>query len=489
MLNASPNPIARAHELFHKGDFDGAIRACRTLLKTRPNHPDVLHRLALAEAQKGEHGAAVRDIKKAIGLRPNSAVFLVDLGQILVAAQRYDEAESAYDRALAADPDFAFTHGVRAELFLITGEFEKAKAAVEQGLAGRSTDLRVALAFAKLAPRLEAEHRAIELLEAQLARTGHSTGARMTLLFHLADQHDRLGEHDRAFELYRQANDLSQMRFFPEHHHAAIDRMIDAWNSEWLSTAPRSGQRGDLALFIVGMPRSGTSLVEQILACHPKVRGAGELTAMPKICAALGGTDPMVQVPMLLEPATVTKAALERQARGYLGTLHALGHGASRVTDKLPINFLHLGLIQLMLPGARVIHCTRDPLDSCLSCYFQHFFSAFPWAYKLGWLGAYYREYERLMEHWRRVLTDLPILDVPYESLVNDQEGWSRRIVEFAGLEWDDACLRFHESPRVTATLSNEQVRRPMYQSSVGRHRHYDRHLAPLRQALGLSEE
>jgi hypothetical protein len=307
----------------------------------------------------------------------------------------------------------------------------------------------------------------------------------MSVCFRLADQYDRLGEYDRAFELYDRANRLFPGRFDPSLHGQAVDRMIASWTPERVGTLPESGVRDELPVFIVGMPRTGTSLVEQILACHPRVHGAGELQIIPAACGQLAPSKGLHE-PMIDDPGVLTRPALERHARLQLGMLRKLGGRADRVTDKLPTNFLHLGLISRLHPRARVIHCVRDPLDTCLSCYFQWFRSGLPWAYRPEWLGSYYRTYRRLMGHWKRALPELPILDVVYEDLVEDQEAWTRRIVEFVGLEWDDHCLRFHESRRISSTLSNEQVRRPMYRSSIGRHRHYADHLDPFRRALGM---
>ncbi len=494
----NPDPATQGNLLLQRGDFTGAARAYRQALKQRPNQPDILHRLAISQAQLGDYDDAARDLERALRLRPKSAQLLTDLAQIHIAAQRYDDAERAYQRAEAADPSFTFVHGAEAELYQLTGEFDKAARAVETGLRKNPGDLRLALAYAKLAPRLSddgsSHRRAIELLEPHLRSLPQNPAtneARMNILFRLADQHDRLGEHDRAFERYVQANACSPRRFDPQKHAQAIDRMIEGWTPEALAGATRSERRDELPLLIVGMPRSGTSLVEQILACHREVHGGGELPHLPRICVALGGgpndaTAGRGQEPMLATPARLTRAELERHQRAYLAELRKLAPKASRVTDKLPNNFMNLGLISLLLPGVRVIHCTRDPLDTCCSCFFQHFLAPFPWSYRLDWLGAYHAQYRRIMRHWTGLLTDLPMLEVPYEELTAAPESWIPRIVEFAGLEWDDACLRFHESRRVTATLSNEQVRRPMYRSSVGRHRNYDAHLGPLRDALGI---
>ena len=231
-----------------------------------------------------------------------------------------------------------------------------------------------------------------------------------------------------------------------------------------------------------GMPRSGTTLIEQIMASHPQVHGAGELNLIHRMASEfpslLGSATPY---PQCIAQATAQK--LERIAQTYLGELQKRGGKASRVTDKAPINFLHLGLIDLLFPGARVIHCARDPLDTCLSCYFQPFSGEYSFTYDLGHLGAYYRLYENLMVHWRQILR-VPVFEVRYEELVADQERMIRALIEFCGLPWDDRCLKFYETERTVATASFDQVRKPIYAGSVGRWRRYEAYLEPLISAL-----
>jgi len=229
------------------------------------------------------------------------------------------------------------------------------------------------------------------------------------------------------------------------------------------------------------MPRSGTTLVEQVLASHPAVHGGGELTTLADIVREQAGLRSCTYPRVLadLEAAEVSALGAE-----YVRRLRALAPGALRVTDKMPGNFRFLGLIRLALPGARIIHCRRNPVDTCLSCYQQNFHEGHAFTNDLTDLGRYYRAYARLMEQWRRIFPG-QFLEVDYEGLVTDFERESRRMLEFAGLPWDDACLRFHQTPRSVDTASRWQVRQPLYRRSVERRRNYERHLGPLREALG----
>jgi hypothetical protein len=237
------------------------------------------------------------------------------------------------------------------------------------------------------------------------------------------------------------------------------------------------------------MPRSGTSLVEQIIDSHPQAFGAGELGTMGNISARV-----QAQLRTIIPYPDCIKYAkpqpLNSLGQIYLDYINGLTTTINpiRITDKMPGNFQHLGLISLLFPNARIIHTRRNPLDTCLSIYFQNFAGYHGYSYDLGNLGFYYREYERLMAHWHQVV-DIPILDVQYEELIDDQEAITRQIIEFCGLEWDDASLRFHENTRLVNTASNQQVRQPLYRGSVARYKRYDAHLGPLKEALGLTED
>jgi hypothetical protein len=243
-----------------------------------------------------------------------------------------------------------------------------------------------------------------------------------------------------------------------------------------------SGSPSERPVFVVGMPRSGTSLVEQILAAHPQVHGAGEIGLLPALAARLRGPSGAGF------PACVSELGapdLQRLAQAYLGGLKPLGAGKARITDKTVGAFELLGLAHLILPNARIIHCRRDPRDVCVSCFSTRFSGGHDYAYDLAELGRYWRSYDRLMAHWRAVLPPGRIFEVQYEALVEDLEGWARRLIAHLGLEWDDACLRFHDSAREVRTASFAQVRRPIYKGSVGRWRRFEAHLGPLIEALG----
>jgi Sulfotransferase family len=299
---------------------------------------------------------------------------------------------------------------------------------------------------------------------------------------------DRAGSTDEAFEQFKQGNALrrsllqqSGAAFDAAAHSRRIDRTIFFFSPDFLQRNQEFGLPTDVPVFIVGMPRSGSTLVEQILSQHSQVHGAGELKDVHRLVAnlpaRLGST---AEYPECLAELDATTA--RELAEAHLQRLTRRSGAAARVTDKMLDNFLHLGLLATLFPRARVIHCRRDPRDVCLSCYFNYF-NGLPFTWDLDDLGRYYRDYERLMAHWGAVLA-LPILDVAYEDLVADLESQCRRLVDFCGLAWEEQCLRYNENRRVVQTMSKLQVRQPIYTSSVGRWRHYAAQLEPLLQAL-----
>jgi hypothetical protein len=263
-----------------------------------------------------------------------------------------------------------------------------------------------------------------------------------------------------------------------------VDAAIARFTPAAIASLQSQGNDSERPLFVVGMPRSGTTLVEQILASHESVHGAGELTFWQAAASTLQVAERTAD----RRPADGPGAAerLADIARDYLDHVRSLGGTAARVIDKMPANFLHLGLIHSAFPRARIIHLRRDPRDTCLSIYFQHFAAIHPYATDLADLAHYYGEYARLMAHWRRVLPAETLLEVPYEQLIADQEHWSRRIVAFVGLPWNPSCLEFHATPRVVITMSKWQVRQKIHSASAGRWRHYEPFLGPLRDLMNL---
>jgi hypothetical protein len=340
--------------------------------------------------------------------------------------------------------------------------------------------------LARLDRCTSAEDGRLQELEQALARPDRSEDERVYLHFALGRMYEDLADYERAFTHFSAGNRIenSRLGYRPEAYREQVDALIETFSADFLASMTAAGAASDTPLFIVGLPRSGTTLVEQILASHPEVYGAGELSWFTKaehdLAGFIGSGHPYPRC-----VAQLDKAGIDVLAKKYLDYLDTLsGHGGYRhITDKMPSNYERLGLIALLFPQARIIHCRRDPLDNAISQYCLLFQGDMGYSRDLYNLGTHYADYRRLMEHWHACLPGR-ILDVQYETLVVDHEGEIRRLLDFAGLAWDPACLNFFDAKRAVRTSSDFQVRKPIYATSVGRWKHYEKYLEPLQRGL-----
>jgi len=425
-------------------------------------------------------------ISEAIKLAPGEAAFRIIYANILAARGDFDDALNEAETAVGLAPDMGRATALKIHLLTMLTRYDEAAALLESALARWPDDVDVGLAFADLAGRLGRESEAAARLELHLPVTQSDPGQRADVLFRLASLYDRTGEADRAFAAAREANALRNKPWDPDTFDRSIANISSRWSREFIQSAPRATNDSKRVVLIVGMPRSGTSLVEQIIDCHPKAAGAGELPALLEMAYASYNRPGEQVLPFESDTSMLTAGEIDRIGREYMAGIAAISNDARIVTDKLPQNTAVLGLAQLALPDAHVIYCRRDPRDVCLSCYFTDFRVGNLFAWNLEHLGRYHLGQDRLMAHWQQVL-DLPILSVDYERMVTHTEDVARGIIDFIGLDWDDRCLRFHESARVVRTASSMQVRRPVYRTSVGRHERYRRHLGGLYATLGLN--
>ncbi len=462
---------------------DGFARA----LAGDPNYAPAHNNLANLRREAGDHRAAAEGYRRALALAPDYADAHYNLSVALTALGELDAAEASCRAALALQPDRAEAHNNLGTILKFQGRLEAAKTAYRRAL-----DLKPDSVAARdnLAEFEGADADTIDTLSALEADDSLPAGDAIRVRFGLARHHADTGDHARAFRYYRIGNEMrarQAARHGRTFDRAAVDALADRsialFTPAFFAARGEWGAPSERPVFIVGMPRSGTSLVEQILASHHAVFGAGELDAIGATVDRLSAeADADAAYPDTV--AGLDAAACRRLGAGYLERLATLDADAARVTDKMPVNFRHLGLIALLLPGARIVHCRRNPLDVCLSCYVQNFTQGSEFSNDLGDIAVTYRAYRRLIDHWRRVLP-VPMLDVRYEELVADQAAVSRRIVDFVGLEWDPACLEFHANRRAVRTSSALQVRRPIYRSSIERWRVYEDQLRPLIEALG----
>jgi len=424
--------------------------------------------------------AAAESFRRALALRARYPQALLGLAAVLRVLGHASEAEASVRSALSVEPNNVEAHTMLAELRADRGRFGEAQQLFERA---RVLDPSFPVAYCGIAAhrRMTRDDTAwLQAVQALLAKPlplGHA----ISLRYALGKYFDDVGRYDEAFSNYREANELSK-RYGASYNRAKLTqrlaRMIAGVDAAFLRQCRGLACASELPVFIIGMPRSGTSLTEQILASHPSVFGAGEVRFWDSAFVALE------KAGLSSERAA---SLIPQMARDYLGRLAPSAGGALRVIDKMPANFLYAGLIHAAFPRARIIHMRRHPLDTCLSIYFQNFFNMARYGNDFDDLAHYYGEYVRITNHWRSLLPATALLEVPYEGLIADQEGWSRRMVEFIGLPWNPQCLDFHETERVVITASRWQVRQKLSATSVGRWHNYQKHLAPLQPLLELA--
>jgi tetratricopeptide (TPR) repeat protein len=448
--------------LHRQGRLVEAEQLYEVLRCTYPAHPGVLHGLGLIALGTGRYGVAAERFSGVLSEDPAYGPALLGLGDALAVLGRTDEAHDAFARLLLADPKSAAGYfglgGVLAQL----GKFDAARAAYETAIALAPKNARYHRALAEIARFSDGDPRLVAL--ESLAREALPDDQQVELHFALGKAYDDLQHDEAAFGHWRRGNTLKR-RLVP-YDEAAVANFFKSMRETFTPEVLRAakGDPSALPVFVVGMPRSGTSLVEQILASHPDIHGAGEMLTLPEV----------------IDGASLDDAA-EIGAR-YVEAIAKLAPGAKRIADKLPANFRLIGWIKLTLPNARIIHVRRDPRDTCFSCYSKLFLNGLNYTYDLGELGRYHKLHDALMMHWRAVVPDM--LEVQYETLVGDFEAQARRIVAYCGVGWDARCLNFHETERAVRTLSQHQVRAPLFASGIGRWKRYEPWLGPLLEAL-----
>ena len=494
------------------GRLTEAAASLQNALRIEPASADMHNSLGSALVRLGRPEEAIGSFRRAVTLNSEFAEAHANLGNALRSIGRLAEAVAAYREALRIDPGFAAAHIelatalrlhrktaeseaccrkalelvpdsaaallVLAELRADAGDFAAAEDLFRRAA---SSDAESPEAWAGIT-RVRRMTRADEpwlTTALRLVERGLAPQRELPLQYSIGKYFDDVADFDAAFAHYRRANELAR-QCGPAHDRAQLTRTIDliiqSHGRSWFDAPTAAADPSRRPVFIVGMLRSGTSLAEQILASHPAVFGAGELTFWSEeLAATLARTFAAGAAQLQANAARRTSPG-----RTYLGLLRGLDADAARVVDKLPTNFLALGLIHAALPQARIIHLRRNPIDTCLSIYFQHFEAANTYANDLSDLAHYYGEYRRLMRHWRALLPPQVLLEVPYEGLVADLEGWTRTMLEFTRLPWEPRCLQFHRTVRPVITASKWQVRQGINSNSVQRWRRYAKFAAPL---------
>jgi len=502
------------------GDWRAADQTCRLVNAQYPDFAAGWQAASHIAMRLGSAATALGCIEHALAIEPENPGLMIQRGQCLLAAGRLAEAHAAagaaqrlaagnaalldavgslyshandqqraltaYEQAVALEPGNALFIFNRATVRRYLGQLAEAEADYDRVIALNPADYEAYRNRSELRTQtVEMNH--VAELESLAGRSGADWRGQVQLHYALAKEYEDLGDYELSFRQLQQGAALRRehLRYDVATDVATVDWIIEAFAD--VPADPPPNACGDAPIFIVGLPRSGSTLVDRILGSHSQVYSAGELKHFAlAIVAAVrrqSGSAQLSRRELVARSAGLDFAEL---GRDYLERARGAGAAGARFTDKMPLNYLYCGLIRRALPNARIVHVSRSPMAACYAIYKTLFEDGYPFSYDLAELGQYYLGYRRLMAHWQRIMPQA-IHALSYEDLVADQLGQTRRLLEFCGLEWQDACAQFHQNPSPTTTASAAQVRRPIYDSSVSQWRHYAPQLAPLSSQLGAA--
>ncbi len=508
--------IAEIHRLLQEGNGMEAEAAARRLQKQYPAQGDVNHALALVLIKQRKDGEAIVFAKAAITAEPRNAAYLVNLGRLYLKYEVVEDALPLIEKALRYAPSLYEAPRAMGEFFYQIGNGHRAANYFKQALAvspsgqRRQIEFQLVEVLASLGQAEEAERLLepiiaidtfrvealvelaglrkhtvesdiFELLRKELEGGSPSPKSAARLHNVIGRIRENSGEFGEAFEHFRKSKEFQKREFDFGALKQTVDSVIADFTPGTLKKFEGYGDPSRLPIFVVGMPRSGTTLTEQIIAAHPKAAGVGELERIGRMSKGLSPGESTAQMLEAMRAGGPSRVRLMTDS--YLGLLKFLAPTAKRVVDKMPQNFLRLGFIALLFPNARIVHCQRDPADTFVSEFQNMMLPNHSYSYSPEDFARYYKEYSRLMAHWNRVLPGR-IFNLRYEDLVSDQEAKTRELLEFLHLPWDSRCLRFHETATAVKTFSKLQVRSPVNRSSVGRWRNYQEQLQPLFEIL-----
>jgi tetratricopeptide (TPR) repeat protein len=478
-----------ATQYHNSGKLAEAQSIYQQILRAQPNHAIAMHLLGVVAMQAGRYDVAEKLICNAITLKPDLDEAYNNLGTMYESLGRFDESLPQYQKALEIRPGVAVVHFNLANVLRGLGRLEDAVFHYKETI--------------KFSPGYAAAHRQLasikkhtvydddmKAMEKLLEQPATDSEQKIHLAFGLGKAYEDLQQYEKSFPFIQQGNDIKRksFKFKIQSWNKHITSLETIFSKDFFAKFKGVGSNNKTPIFILGMPRSGTSLVEQILASHSKVYAAGEMHCLNQTIASVFD---MSNLSKELQHADID--VFSQLGDKYVSVMKAQGltdKGANKafksvqyITDKMPGNFKLIGLIKLILPNAKIIHCRRNPMDNCLSLFKNYFSKGHVYAYDQIELGQYYNLYARLMEHWHNVLPDF-IYDVQYEQMVAEQDAQTRSLLEFCGLDWENACLDFHQTRRAVKTVSAVQVRRPIYKDSVKLWKRYEKQLAPLIESL-----
>jgi tetratricopeptide (TPR) repeat protein len=455
--------------LSHLGRYEEAEQCFRQAIAIKPNFSDPHCNLGILLRQKSHLSDSEAFLRRALKVRPTDVDARINLGLTLVFLGRLRDARACFEKVLKTAPRSVFALFGMGQIATAEGRFEDAETTYRRivELNPKMTNAWAALPLTRKMTEADGEwlKGAKEIATSKIHPLEEAN-----LRFAMGKYCDDVNDFTQAFQNFKRGNELMKTAaedYSRKQRSHLVDELIRVYSRESISNIGATGSSSAKPVFVVGMPRSGTSLAEQIIASHPSVYGAGELNFWESAT--------------LIEAGILSETARPKVAEQYLRILESQSADALRVVNKSPTNSDFLGIIYSVFPNARVIYMQRDPIDTCLSCYFQQFLTGINFAFDLSDLVHYYREHRRIMTHWRAVLPPGFILDVPYEELVVDQETWSRKMLDFIGLEWDARVLEFHTNRRQVTTASTWQVRQKIYKTSVARWHNYERFIGPLK--------
>jgi tetratricopeptide (TPR) repeat protein len=466
----------RGVALEQQGKHAKAIESFRRVVAIDPDFAEAHAKLGNLLLFEHDGAAAIECLRRAAALRPDSVLGLTSQAKILMEEEKAAAAEELVRRAIDLQPRNSYAHCLLGTILMELGRFHDAAASFDIALALNRRETAAYYNLVNVKKLTEADRPLLAQMEWMLKEYELAEDDQANLHFSLGKAYDDLGEYENAIEHFDQANRVRHRRtsFNPPWRKLVADRVIERFTPEFFSRNAVLGSDCEVPILVLGMPRSGTTLVEQILSSHPEVAAGGEIPFWAECVSSF-----RADATGAIDPAWVS-----RMARDYQSLATGISPTALRVTDKSPHNFHILGLIHVVFPRARIIHCRRHPVDTCLSIYFQDFARKMDFAYDRDDLVAYYRQYQKLMAHWRSVLPADRFLELQYETLVDDREAMTREMIAFCSLDWDDACLHSERNPRSVRTASVWQARQPVYKTSVARWRRYEPWLGALRELL-----
>jgi tetratricopeptide (TPR) repeat protein len=514
---ASLGLLAEAYQ--HKGNISSAIKTYEQLLKIEPDNYQALNNYGTILRIAGDTHLSIRALIKANNIFTDSPIILSNLADTYCDMGRFDLAVMCSQGAVKIDPNFFDAHKTLGAAKRSSGKYEEAIVSYTKALKIQPDNMEVIVSLARsyhlsnknekayetikphlktnkpevlasyfsFSKKLGLRDDAVKRIQAVIKKSNKKATSNSTFpthYFNLGKHFNETCDYDEAISYYKTGNNLSNRSFSINTTKEYIDNTIATFSKQsYDKNAITATNRSTKPIFILGMPRSGTSLVEQILSSHPDVFGAGELNNI-YIAIDQFKTEKKHDGGFFATLKNSTTEEMDQLAEEYLQYITTVSNGEKKVTDKMPHNFMHIGMIMSLFPSATIIHCNRHPLDTCLSGFFANYGNiGHDYAYNLNDIGKYYLEYQRLMKHWEDCFGD-KIYQIKYEDLITDHENTSKALVKHCQLEWNDSCLEFHNNQRYVITCSYDQVNKPLYSSSMYRWKHYDKHLTKLKTIL-----